>query len=314
MALGSGMAAQIGFATETVYGTGVTPTVFLPLVSEGLTNQVERLESAGIIAGRRVLTSNQWSAGNVTVSGDVELELYNRGLGKLFVTMFGAVVTTGAGPYTHVFTPGDLTGDSLTMQVGRPGTGGTVHPFTYSGCKIASWELACSAGEIATLKTSVVAQQETTGTALASATYPATIKPLHFDHASVSLGGSAVLVKSFTLSGDNAMADDRRFLGTDLIAEPLEAGLRTYEGSLDIEFTDLTQYARYTAGTEVALSVVFTSGADVVTIAANVRLDGETPTVSGTDILEQSVGFKAVASGADSTAVTVTIVNADATV
>jgi hypothetical protein len=313
MALASGMAAQLGFAPEVTYGTAVTPTAFLPLVSESVTAQRERLESAGIIAGRRVLTSDQWSPGNLTVSGDVEVELYNRGLGKLFRVMFGEVATTGAGPYTHVFTPGDLAGDALTVQVGRPGTAGTVHPFTYSGMKVGSWELSCSAGEIARLKLSMVGRDETTATALASATYPATIKPLHFDHAAVTLGGSAVQVKSFTLSGDNGMDDARRFLGDERIAEPLEAGIRTYDGTLDIEFVDLTQYTRYVNATEVALSIVFTSGLDSVTLTANVRLDGETPTVSGTDLLAQSVGFKAVASGNDGTAITATLVNADAT-
>ncbi len=313
MALASGMAAQLGFAPEVTYGTGVTPTAFLPLVSESLTAQRERLESAGIIAGRRVLTSDQWSPGNVTVSGDVELELYNRGLGPLFRVMFGDVSTTGAGPYTHVFTPGDLAGDALTVQVGRPGTAGTVHPFTYTGMKVGSWELACAAGEIATLKLAMVGRDETTATALASATYPATIKPLHFDHAAVSLAGSPVLVKSFTLAGDNGLDAGRRFLGDDLIAEPLEAGLRTYDGTLDVEFVDLTQYNRYVNASEVALSIVFTSGTDTVTIAANMRLDGETPNVSGTELLAQTVGFKAVASGADATAITATLVNGDAT-
>jgi hypothetical protein len=341
-----------------------------------------RLESGGIIAGRRVLTSDQWSGGDVTVSGSVQHELYNRGLGKIFTAMFGTVVTTGAGPYTHTFTPGDLTGDALTVQVGRPATNGTVYPFTYAGMKVTSWEIACAAGEIATLGMDLVGQREfayrvvtdgvttsgsaaitsvtaafstddigkpisgtgiptgatiiavgsataatlsanatatgtgvslTLGVALASATYPASIKPLRFNQASVTLGGSAVNVKSLTLSGNNTLDDSRRFLGTQYIAEPLETGLREYTGSLEIEFTDLSQYTRFVAGTEAALVASFVSGTDTVTITTNVRVDGSTPNVGGREILTQTLPIKCVASSTDASAITVALVNSDAT-
>lgn len=378
----TGIAAQIGYALETTVGTPATVTAFLPLVSESLGQEKNRLESAGIIAGRRVLTSDQWNGGDITVSGSVQHELYNRGLGKLFTVMFGAVSTTGAGPYTHTFTPGDLTGDALTVQVGRPATNGTVYPFTYAGMKIKSWELACNAGEIATLGADLVGIREidyrtvtdgvttsgsaaitsasaafnasdvgnpisgtgipsgatiaavtsataatlsanatasgtgvsfTLGVALASATYPSSIKPLKFNHAAITLGGASVNVKALTISADNAIDDSRRFLGSQYISEPLEMGLREYTGSLDVEFTDLTQYRRFVTGSEAALVAAFTSGADSVTITANVRIDGTTPQVAGREILTQSLPFKCVASGADSSAITAVLVNSDAT-
>jgi hypothetical protein len=189
-----------------------------------------------------------------------------------------------------------------------------VYPFTYTGVKVTSWELSCSAGEIATLKLSLAGKDEVLDESLATATYPATVKPLHFRHASVSIDGDPVAVKSFTISGDNGLDADRRFLGDPTISEPLEAALRTYSGSLDVEWTDPSQYAAYVGATEVALSVVFTSGTDVVEIEANVRLDGETPTISGTEILSQTVGFKAVASSDDASAITVTVQNADASI
>lgn len=384
MAIGSGMAAQIMWAVETTAGVPVTPTAANPLVSESLTIDKERLESAGIIASRRVLTSDQWNGGNITAGGDIALELYNRGLGKLFRGMFGAVNTTGAGPYTHVFTPGDLSDDVLTIQVGLPGTGGTVHPKTLGGCAISSWELACSAGEIATLGATVAAMNGhvgsrvvtdgvlnsttlvtsataaftaadvgrpiyatgiptgayiasvtsatnivlsaaatatassvsvTIGTALASASYLASQKPLKFNHGSLSLFGSSVATcKAVTISANNTLAEDRRFIGSQNRALPIEAGLREYTGSLELEFADLTQYERFAAGTEGALSLAFTiDSSNSVTIAANIRYDGETPQIGDRSILTQNLPFKCVASGADSTAITCTLVNADST-
>lgn len=378
----TGLAAQIGYATEVTVGTPATVTAFLPLISESLTQDRTRLESTGIIAGRRVLTSDQYNGGDVTVSGSVQHELYNRGLGKIFTAMFGTVVTTGAGPYTHTFTPGDLTGDALTIQVGRPATNGTTFPFTYAGMKVSSWEIACAAGEIATLGLDLVGQREfavrtvtdgvttnastaitsataafsvddigkpisgtgipaattiaavtsttaatlsanatatgtsvtfTIGVALATATYPGSIKPLKFNHASVTLGGSAVNVKSLTLSGSNMLDDSRRFLGNQYITEPLEMGLREYTGSLEIEFTDLTQYTRFVAGTEAALVASFVSGTDSVTITTNVRVDGTTPNVAGRDILTQTLPVKCIASSTDASAITAVLVNSDST-
>lgn len=378
----TGMDAQIGYALESSVGTPVTPTAFLPLISETLGQEKSRLESAAIIAGRRVLTSNEWNGGNVTVSGSVQHELYNRGLGKIFTAMFGDVATTGSGPYTHTFTPGDLTGDALTVQVGRPATNGTVYPFTYAGMKVNSWEIACAQGEIATLGLDLVGMREfayrtvsdgvttsgsksitsstaafssddvgkpisgtgipsgatiasvssataaslsanatasgtsiafTIGVALASASYPASIKPLKFNHAAITVGGSSVNVMSFSISGDNGLNTDRRFLGTEYAAEGFEANLRNYSGSLDIEFTDLTAYTRFVAGTEAALVASFTSGTDSVTITTNVRFDGATPQVGGRDILTQSLPFKCIASSTDASAITVALVNGDST-
>lgn len=378
----TGLSAQIGYALETTVGTPVTVTAFVPLLSESFAQDRMRLESSGIIAGRRVLTSNQWNGGNVSVSGSVQHELYNRGLGKLFTAMFGDVTTTGAGPYTHTFTPGSLVGDALTVQVGRPATNGTVYPFTYAGMKVASWEIACAAGEIATVGLDLVGQREfayrqvtdgvttsgsaaissstaafstddvgkpisgtgipsgatiatvtsataatlsanatatgtsitfTIGVALASATYPASIKPLKFNHAAITIGGSTVNVRSLSISGDNGLNSDRRFLGSQYISEPLEASLRNYSGTLDVEFTDLTQYTRFVAGTEAAMVASFTSGADSVTITTNVRFDGTSPQVGGPEIVGQSLPFKCVASSTDSSAITAVLVNSDST-
>lgn len=378
----TGLDAQIGYALESTVGTPVTVTAFLPLVSESLMQERARLESAGIIAGRRILASQQWNGGDITVSGSVQHELYNRGLGKLFTAMFGDVATTGAGPYTHTFTPGDLTGDALTVQVGRPATNGTTYPFTYAGMKVSSWEIACSAGEIATLGMDLVGSREidyrtvtdgvttsgsaaitsstaafnasdignpisgsgipagatiaavtsataatlsanatasatgvtfTLGIALAAATYPSGIKPLKFNHAAVTIGGSSVNAKSLTISGNNGLDDARRFLGNQRISEPLETGLREYTGTIELEFTDLTQYRRFVTGAEAALVASFTSGTDSVTITTNARYDGSTPQVSGREILTQSLPFKCVASSTDASAITVALVNSDAT-
>lgn len=312
MALKSGLASQFGLKKETTPGTGVTVTNFQPLVSESMTNELERLEAEGIIAGRRFLDSTQWNGGNNTVGGDVALELYDRGMGPLWEACLGGHSVTGSGPYEHVFVPGDL--PAYTVQIGRPDVSGTVRPFTYAGSKAASWELACEAGSVATFAITWVSMSETTGTALASASYTADRHLLKFNHGSVEVGGTVLKVKSATVSGDNGLDVDRRFLGSGNIAEPLEAGLRMVEGTLEVEFTSLAEYTRYIAGDELALELAFTLGDYSLLVESNIRYDGATPNVGGKEIVQQSLPFKAIGDGTDASAITVTMTSPDATI
>lgn len=369
MALRSGMSAQWGFKAESTWSTPVVVDAFLPLVSESWTTEKERLESAGIVAGRRVLTSDQWTAGKTKVSGSIQTELFNKGIATL--------VSHAMGDASSPYTPGDLVGYGLTMQIGTPDIAGTVNPRTYTGCKITSWELACQVGEIATLGLDLVACREvlyrtvtdgTTATnttvtsataaftaddigkpisggtipaaatitavasatsvtisgaasgtagsvtlvigiALASASYTAATQPVKFTHGSVTIGGTAVSVKSAKLSGDNGLDAERFFLGGDVISEPLETKLREYMCDLEVEFADLTQYRRYLNGTEHAVVLTFASGtAFSLVITTNVRYDGTTPNVGGTEIVGQQIPMKCVASGADSTAISIALV------
>lgn len=312
MALRSGLAGQVGIATETTAGTAVAVTRFFPFRDDpSVMADYERLEDEGVRAGRRVLQSEAWNGGNITVSGDLGFNLYDHSIGLLFKHMFGSVNTTGAGPYIHTFTPGDLT--SFTLQVGRPDVGtGAVQPFTYAGCKVASWELACEAGAIASLNLSIVGMTATTATAIATASFATALKPVKFNHLTTgTIGGSAVNIKALSISADNALDADRRFLGTQTVAEPLEAGRREYTGSITVEFTNLTHYASFVAGTEQALVLTFTVGSNTIAITGNIRFDGATPSMSGAEILTQEIPIKFIASGADSTAISAVLTNSD---
>lgn len=152
MTLRSGLAIQTGYAAEAATAEIETPQQFLPVADlPSLTVGGDPTESEGIIAGRRVLTSDQWNGGNLTVGGDVSHELYDHGMDVLFRAMFGQMVQTGNGPYTHTHTPGDLSDDSLTVQLGVPSLEEGVVPATFGGCHVASWEIACEQGAIATL-------------------------------------------------------------------------------------------------------------------------------------------------------------------
>lgn len=379
----SGLSAQLGLVDEVTYGTPVTVTRFLPIVSENILRKIGRIESKGIYAGRRVIDSTQWAPGNVDVAGGIQLELTDRALGLLFKHMFGGAAISGAGPYTQTYTPGAIDGKSLTVQVGRPDTGtGTVRPHTFVGGKVTKWALACKVGEIATLGLDMVFRDEYVGrtvtdgaitsgspnltsasasfstddigrpvsgpagipaattivsvtsatvavmsanaTATASAqtvniapplaavSYPSGMVPLVFTGGAFTLGGSAVPVADVTLTGDNKLDTGRRFLGSGLISEPLEADdRREYLGEFTPEFTDLTLYNRFVNGATGAMVLAFAAGANTLTITTNVRYDDVANNVNGMGRLNAPTKVKLLGA-TDAAAITLVTVNSDA--
>jgi hypothetical protein len=373
MAEPTGLAAQLGIKAESVWGTPVVVDTFVPLVSESLeTSPENRIESAAIIAGRHVLTSEQWVVGNKEVGGDLGLELpTNSAIARVLLEhMLGSV--SGSGPWT--FTPGTLAGKGMTVQVGVPGADGTVRPKTFPGSKVASWEIAWTAGEIVTLGLTLISKDEyrhrtvtdgvttnldntvtsataaftvgdigqpiagtgipagatiasinsatsveisdaatasatgltfTFGAALASASYASGAAiPFHAAGATATIAGTAVCVRQGTLAGDN-MLDRQYCSGTRLTDEPQQIDLRSYTGSLDLEFEDRTQYDRFLNGTEAAVVLTFAGpGTTRLVLTYNARFDGETPKVGGRGRVAQPLGIKAIASTTDASAIT----------
>jgi hypothetical protein len=324
MPIPSGLSAQLGISEETTYGTPNIPvTRFYEFTDESMDMSIERIESAGLRTGTRVQRSDRWVPGQKSVTGDIQMELANKSFGIWFKHALGAVATTqpdaSGNPtvYDHTFTPGDLP-VGLTIQVGRTGVDQTTRAFTYSGCRINEWEISGSVGELVTFKASVIGCDEITNITLATASYPTSLSLLSFVQGSLTLAGSAFDIKEFSLTGNNGLADDRYFFGSALRKQPLEASMREYTGELKAEFTDLTAYNRYINGTEAAMVLLF-RGATIsgtyfydLQITANVRFDGETPKVGGTEIIEQPLKFKCLGNTSAS-ALTVLYRTTDAT-
>lgn len=303
-----GADGQIGWKTEVTPGTAVTVDTFLPIRSEDIKQNINYLDTQTISA-RKVLRLTKQGA--KSIEGGFTTELPNTDIATLLKHMFGTVTTTGVGPYTHTFTPADLTGDSLTVQVGRPASDGTVHPFTYAGCKISDWTISAATGEIATLECSLLGMSETTGTALAAASYDAAWEPFVFTEASLTIAGtSAGTVRDLSLSGSNAV-ELRHRLGSANSKQPLEIGLRTYEGTVTTDFDDLTHYNMFVNGTEAALVSTFSNGTESLEITQNIQFTGETPEIPGFELLAQNLPFRVISSTSDADGITAVLNNSE---
>jgi hypothetical protein len=306
----AGLGGQFGYISETTVGTLVTVDKFLPVTSPEVEQEIERHDSMGIRAGRLITAA--WKPGSRTIGGTIETELWNTDIATLFRHMFGAVsVATNGGQWSYTYTPADLTGKSMTMQVGKPSIAGTSHPFTWGGCKVGSWTLSAEVGSLAMLSLDIVGMTETNGVSLAVASYDATLAPFVFTEASLAIAGSTNnVVSSFEMTCDNALTERPR-LGSDTSKEYLQNGFREITGTANTDFASLTQYNRFLNGDETSLVLRFDNGTETLLITSNVRYDGGPPALTGPELLEEEIAFKVVSATSDALGITAVLTNAE---
>jgi hypothetical protein len=316
MPMASGLDSQLGFGVETTIGTRAVPTVFLPFLDEDIKYERERIPSKAIYPGRRVLS--RWRVGKQEVKGPFKIEFAPQSTGKILRWMFGAVTTTGAGPYQHVFTPGNLDDDAITIQFGKPAEDGTILVADYLGCQCVDWSLGVKVGEYAILNTSIYGQHEDTSQTLAAASMPANWQPFAHLSTTLSIAGSDYPLDDVMITGDNKLQTGRHVIRATTPERPRPskegADLRAYGGTINSDFLSYAAYNRFRDGTTAALSMVMSDGAGAqLTIAGTVRFDGETPNVKGPGMLKQRLPFVFTHPSSDASAITATLVNSDAT-
>jgi len=298
MAIGSGLAAQLGIATESTFNTPVAVTRFYEFTDESLSLNKNRVSSQGLRAGGQLPRLERTVITTSDVTGDIALDLTTKGLGLLLAHATGSFPTKSAGSFT--FGLGDIGGQSFTCQVGVPQYGGTVVPKTVSGCKIASWELGVSNAGIATGRFTIDGASMTTATALATASYPAAANLFHFAGGAVTLDGATIAnIRDFTLSVDNAIKTDRYNIGASgTKAAQVHNGFRPVTGTVTAEFTDSVLLNKVLTDTTASLTLTLTNGADSLAITVSaVKFNGETPKVTGPEAVDVPFTFEAFDNG-----------------
>lgn len=304
------MAGQVGLKTEVTFGTGVTPDIFVPVLSSSLNVDEGYIRSEGIRAGRR--TRNPARLGRRVLGATVEQELYNGSIATLLKHAFGGVSTAGAGPYTHTFTPGAHLAKSFTFQVGIEDTAGTVNPFTLTGAKMPSWSLSAAVGELAKFRYDVVAKDATTATGLATASY-STLTPFSFVEASITVNGSAVAsANAVTISCNKGLRTDRHVLGSRLILEPREQDRFEFVTEITADFDALTLYNLSVAATQVASVLTISNGTESLTITCSGQVVGDPPSLESQGIESQTIRLDHSHASSDASAITAVLVDSEA--
>ena len=251
MAVGAGLAAQIGIVTEVTNGTQIPVTRFIDFNSETMAmakNTVQgqglRAPASGNFGSSLVERASRRVVGSWDAKGGVNFDVPFSGLGLYLEHMMGAynpgtvggtnnplvVQQAATAAWLQTYTLGSLAGKTFTMQVGKPDSTGTVRPFTYPGAKITDWELQFDLNKFATLQLGVDAWQEltpdnpqntTAGQALSTAAYSTGQQFFHFRQGLLYNGGTLATASGITtLSTPTAAA--RVLKGSVKLTRPLD--------------------------------------------------------------------------------------------
>lgn len=241
------LGSQLGLKPESVYGTAVTVDAFCEYTSENVKATAGRVESTAHRAGTRVQRSDRFQPYFAGAAGPIEMPVMTKGHGVWFKHALGANSTSGPTDlnYLHTATIGSLLGDSLTIQANRNLYDETDQAFTWEGCKITRATWTATAEGLLTATYEIDAEDEKTGTALASASYPSGADVFDWAGISATVAASAFEIAEFTISITNPLNVDRRRLrGSTVKKEPVENGLRVVEWSMKADFTALAPYSR----------------------------------------------------------------------
>lgn len=321
MATGTGLDAQLGFAAETVVGTPVTVSKFVEFNSESLAWTPTFVEPAGLRTGRKFKRASRLVQSRKTVEGGFEMEWPTKGGGLLVAQALGSTATpvqiAATTAYKQVHTPGGLVGKSLTVQVGRPEPSGTVRAHTYAGCKITSWEFKLSNDGTLILSLDVDGWDESTATALATASFPTGAEVFPFQQGVLKLGGTAstasgetsisggvaatTVITEISIKGENPLATERYGIGqSGTKKEQLENDFPTITGSLSAEFNRTELYDLLKSNATVAIEFTMTgsliaSGNNYLIsfIMPACKIKEAAPSVEGPDVVQMTTSFEA---------------------
>jgi hypothetical protein len=312
----SGLSSQLGIGKETTWGTAVTPTTFLPYLSEGIQYVPAYIRSPALAAGVVSLLDGLHVQTTHAITGPINLDVVRSGMGKLFNLLHGNTVSpstpggaTNARLQTHNIGTTTPYGKGATVQVSRPDVGGTVRAFTFSGCKCSSVTFTVSRSGVLTSTWNLVGKDETTATALASASYASSpgTKPFNFVQGSVEFDDTLVtdVITDASITVSIPMAADRYSIGSSVVAEPITNDLVSVTATLGLEFSSLTQHTAFTAATRRKFELNFNT-ADFIegstpyslyfVMPSTVTTDAS-PVVSGPDLVQQSVTLEATYDG-----------------
>ena len=288
---------QLGTKNETTYGTAVTVDRFVPFLSESIQPETFRTRTPGLRANKRTARTDEYVAGITGYAGSIELPVESLGFGIWLARSLGQVATSGptGGAYQHVGTiDPDACLPSFTMQVNRPFApcAATDQAFTWEGGQVSSGELNVSVDEVVKFSAEIIAEDGTTGTSLAAASYPAG-EPLAWSKASLTVGGTTVPVTSFSLKCNNNLKTDRHYLQNS--ARRSQASRDDFpEVTVEFEadFGSLTQYNRFVAETAAGTRAALVFAATSVTAITTGVFPGVSVSLPAVDFTELSVAVE----------------------
>jgi hypothetical protein len=248
-----GAGGILGVAKETVSGTYVAPTIFVPFNSESL-NWVQETNWRRPIRNTPGLVGA--SLGNGHTEGDIEMEALSDVVAYFMYGTRCTVVKTGAGPYVYTCTPAPVAVPTNTLSISIK-RGNEV--FGYTGCVVSSFTLTVGDDGVLMFNVSIVGATEATQSAL-TATWP-TQSPYGPGQYNIQIPTAAQIFDADTFeftSEDNAEAQFR--LKNTIGAQFVKFGESNATISTERDFETRADYDAWKALTAQAIKFTATKG------------------------------------------------------
>ncbi|MBC7157523.1 MAG: hypothetical protein H5U20_08420, partial [Rhodobacteraceae bacterium] len=245
----------------------------------------------------------------ITADGNVVVPIDLNHFGLWLKGAFGDPVTTGVGPYTHVFTSGGWTLPSMAIEVGLPEI---PHFAMFEGVRINGVSWTMQRGGLLTATVDTIAQGEDKQTASQAGTL-ATMALERFGHfqGAVKRGGSALgNVVSASVNYTNNL-DRVEVIRADGKIEGLDPGQAALTGDIVVRFADATLLDQAIAGTAAAFEFSWSAGAGKsLTVAVPVvYLPRPRIEVPGPQGIQATFGWQAAQQANGDPMVTITLDN-----
>jgi hypothetical protein len=303
MAYGVGAGGIMGIALETVSGTYLAPTKYVPFNNESL-NYVQETNFRRAI--RNSPDVNFAVPGNAHTEGDIEMDATDDILPYFMNASRMTVVKTGAGPnYVYTGTPNANATPAKTMSITIVRNGVV---FGYTGCVVGSFTFGIDEGTL-TYNISVVGADEASQSA-PTPTWPTTT-PFGMGQYDIQIptGSSITETDTFEFQVEDNAEPQFRLRNPSRGAVFVKFGEREVTLTVDRDFQTRTDYDAFKAMTAQSISIVATKGANnSITILAPVSLkDTYEVNLSGQgDLVRASIEYQCLV-GPSTAAYTITV-------
>lgn len=288
----------LGIAKETVYGTAVAATAFIPVKTMSPSDKLTLLDDQGM-RGSMVNTYDR-IAGPLWAEYDFDGDVFPDTLGWMATGVLGDLATTGASaPFTHsaaVLNSGTGQPPSYTLSDYY-----TINTRQFPGLRFSELGIKFSGDGMLTYSAKATSLASVTTTKPTS-NYTA-VQPLAGWVGAVSIGGSAA---AFVVDGECTMKRSITVVHTAdgtqapyaLWAGPVEAS-----GKLTLVMEDDTQYLNYLNNSKPSLDINYQQGAGAAAVQVKLHMTKAAFTNAqisrGKDYIELSVDYDALANTTD---------------
>ena len=222
---------------------------------------------------------------------------------------FGTPVTTGTGPYTHVFTSGNWSLPSLSIETGLP----EVPSYAmYGGCVVdkIGWQMARSG--LLTANVDLIAQGETLATNSGAGTpAPVTLKRFgHFNGSLTRNGADIGNIVGADLSYANNL-DRVETIRADGKIDGADPSIAALTSKIDVRFADTTLLTQAINNTECSLEFGYSlpTGEGLTIDVHRVFLPRPRREIQGPQGIQMSFDWQAAQQESGDPMVTLTLVN-----